>query len=192
MELFTHITLPGILVIAQGIMSLVIGMLVYTREITHKGNIFFFLFAFSIFVWSFSLGVFESVSSELFEYIYLMIFLLSLALTPLMLLYFFIYLPAGEFRLTKVQLFSFTIPFLGIVAALAIPSFIVESVDVSSGWAKDITWGSGVLYYLAVVLLYILGSFVVLMKKYTESAGIFKTQLFYIALLFIVFVPHQP
>src|SRR3989344_3075810 len=169
---------PGstVLFIAAAI-TLAAGVIVYIRDTGKKSNIFFLFLATLLALWSFSVGFFEAARPGVWEGVSLLLIYLSAAGVSVTLFFFSLALATEKISLSTVQRIVIIASYVLIALAILTPGFMIDGVGGRDGGAKEILFGKGFAMYALFVAFYLFLSIAVLIKRYRESAGIFKTEL---------------
>lgn len=180
---FELITNPGsTATFVAGIVMLIAGFIVYARDRDKKSNLFFLLLSFSAALWSITLGLFE-VTQNIYAVNYLLVLVYITAATiPLALLFFSLALATEKINLSRLKFIFILTPFILVSVGLLIPDFILKNMDGFDSGAKVIAFGKWFPLFITYILVYLLLSLGILIKRYRESAGIFKVELRYILL----------
>ncbi len=180
-ELFTNITFQSIIVFSVGILGFIVGALIYSRDVQRTDNLSFFLLAWSFSMWALFLSAFEASTSGYLEYVLLIITCIFAAFIPVAVLFFVTMLSnVGNIIFTKTKIFFTIIPFIVISFIVLIPEFLFKSINTGDGLAKEIIFGPGFLVFVIYFCVYTIVSIILLFKKYKRSAGIFRTEMYYI------------
>ncbi|MBI5817276.1 MAG: hypothetical protein HZB09_02515 [Candidatus Yonathbacteria bacterium] len=177
------VTNPGSTAIfIAGIVMLIAGFIVYARDRDKKSNLFFLLLSFSAALWSFTLGLFEIVQDAYVVNFLLILVYVTAAIIPLALLFFSLALATEKINLSRLKFIFVLTPFILISVGLLIPDFMLKNMDGFDGAARAISFGALFPLFIGYILAYLFLSLGILVKRYHESAGIFKVELRYILL----------
>lgn len=183
LDLFINITFQSIVLIGVGVLSFVMGALVYSRDVRRVDALSFFLLTWAFSLWAILLGVFESMESGDLEYIILILAYFFAALIPPVTLFFTMALSKeGKvvFKKTKISLGIGLFVFISYV--ISIPGFLFKDIVNTGEVAKEIVFGSGYLLFVLYIFIYSVVVVFLLFKKYRKSAGIFRVEIYYIFL----------
>lgn len=157
---------------------LAVGVIVYSRDTGKISNVFFFFLAVLLALWSFFIGFFEAARSDIIlEGVSLLLIYLSAAGVSVILFFFSLALATEKISLSNLQRIGIFASYALIGAAILVPGFIIDGVGGRDGTAKEILFGEGFALYMIFIAFYLLMSVGVLVKRYRESAGVFKTEL---------------
>ena len=180
LEQVVDIKLQSALLIFAGVVNLIFGIVVYSKDPSKKGNVLFGLFAISVSLWAFSRAMFEEVGSVELIYLSSVLLYLSASFIPLFFLMLSFALFTEKIILSKVKLFLIVSVYSLIVLLTLIPGVVIKSVDFIVDTGKEIVFGPGYLLYLLYIVGYFTAGFIVLFKKYLNYTGLLKTQLKYV------------
>lgn len=174
-SLFTivsNISTIGWVVVVGSVFSALLGAVVYWQNTKKRSSFFFFLFSSFTVVWGLAYAFFEGSIGTSVSQIGLVALYLSASIVPV-LLFMFLYTFSNEDKAIPVSVF----------ASLLIPAFLIAlilfidsaSVVSSGGVSSDkIIFGRGFWFYAAYIGSFFIAGFYVVLKKYRESAGMFK------------------
>lgn len=158
--------------------TLAAGVIVYIRDTGKTSNIFFLFLAVLLALWSFFIGFFEAAQSGIWEGVSLLLIYLSAAGVSVILFFFSLALATEKISLSATQRITVFVSYALMAAAVLLPGFIIDGIGGSKdGAAKEILFGKGFALYVIFITFYLLLSLGVLIKRYRESAGVFKTEL---------------
>ncbi len=180
---FEFITNPGnTITFFAGIVMLITGFIVYARDRDKKSNLFFLLLSFSAALWSITLGLFEITQNIYTANLLLVLVYITAAIIPLALLFFSLALATEKINLSRLKFIFVFLPFILISTGLLIPDFMLKNMDGFDSSTKMIAFGKWFPLFIVYILAYLFLSLGILVKRYRESAGIFKVELRYIFL----------
>jgi len=185
-DAFLTVTTASIGIIVMGLVMFVSGWLVYKRDRDRISNFTFFILATVASLWSISLGIFELAESPILEKIFLKVLYSLSATLPMALLYFATTLSAEYKRLPKKMAFVSAIPYIALLLIIIGTESVVDTSGTGIGIGKEILFGSNFMYFGGFLVVYLAFAFVVLLKRYLESAGVFRIQIRYI-LMSVIF-----
>jgi|GEM_PF-230645 len=180
---FETVTPASIVTLSVGVLSFVVGALVYLRDTKRRNTRIFFLLAITVAIWSVISGLLQSGSYDhIGSFLVRGLYIAGISM-PFVLLFFTRALSAGEIRFNNIQLPLLIAPFISVIILIVFSDLIVwYDVTAPRGWEYEIAFGP-LFPLFAVYALVLLGmNFVVLWKKYREGAGVFKIELRYIML----------
>lgn len=158
--------------------TLAVGVIVYVRDTSKTSNIFFLFLAVLLALWSFFIGFFEAAQHGIWEGVSLLLIYLSAAGVSVILFFFSLALATEKISLSAIQRTAVLASYALLAVAILIPGFIIDGIGGSKdGVAKEILFGKGFAMYVIFITFYLLMSLGILIKRYRESAGVFKAEL---------------
>ncbi len=186
MTLFENITILSTLSLVEGLIILIVGAMVYTRDTTRRSNIFFFLLTITIGSWAIVVGIFEALTPGVFESVFLVLrYVLGALIFPVVLL-FILSLTVAPVRLSRWAWFIILLPVVAMVFAVLVPDFIIETTTTEHNLTKQVAFGDGFIFYILYVVAYVFAGLVVAGKRYMQSAGVYRAQFSHIILVFAI------
>lgn len=176
LELFNNVSAFGWVVVAGGIFSAVLSGIIFWQDTTRQSNRLFFLFGFVNFVWGIVYAIFEGLFSTPDANTGVVMLYGTAVFIPT-LLSLFLYVFSLENRsVSFLKIVVYFIPTVVIIGILYLyPSFIVSYQRSIADQSGKIIFEAGFSLYVFYVLAYLAIGPYFLIKKYRESAGIFKT-----------------
>ena len=167
-----NIYIPSIFYITVAIAIIVVGALVFKRDIKKSSNIFFFLTTLAAGVWGVVFAAhiegYVLVGSEVSSSILLCLVSVNI---PLMLLLFALTFTQQRLKITKKALILIFAPYTVLMWGFFF--FQVTGVDSTSTFISKLFYSFYNLYFIS----YIVAVFWLLLKRYRASAGVFKAVL---------------
>ncbi|HEC30525.1 MAG TPA: sensor histidine kinase [Candidatus Yonathbacteria bacterium] len=176
------VTTAGVSTVIMGVLMLVSGWLVYKRDKDSVNGGAFLILAVVASLWAVSLGLFELVEWPLLENIFLKGVYIFSATLPIALLYYAVTLSSEHRALNKKITALVLIPYLFFLFFVVNSESIMSSSGVRINIGKEIIFGPNLIYFGMFIGIYFSLGFMALLKRYFESAGIFRIQVRYILL----------
>lgn len=175
-DIINNISAIGWVVVLGSFITALLSWVIYWQDGTKRSSAYFFILGAVSVVWGASYAFFEGSITTPFSQMGVTTLYVSAAAVPVFL---FLFLYAFSFEQKKipvsliVSLFS---PYIIIVwVLLASPDVIVSATPLPEKMTHKIVPGESFWFYALYIFAYLVAGLVVLIKKYGESAGIFKT-----------------
>jgi len=172
--------------LVEGLIILIVGAMVYTRDTTRRSNIYFFLLAITIGIWAIAVGVFALLIPGALESAFLVLHYVLGALIFPMVLLFILSLTVEPTRISNWLWAVIWLPVVAIISAVLVPGFIIETATIKYGAVKEVMFGEGYIFYILYIISYVFVGLTVAGKRYLASAGVYRTQFAYIILVFAI------
>jgi len=172
-----NINIASVLTILTGIMMVVIGALVYSKDTAKTSNIFFLTALINIGAWSVLSGVFHLLHEKDLTGIFELFLYIISGTIPLSVLFFALSLTREKMIMSAKQLMIIFVPYLLVVLVVFLNTYSTigyGNFNTKSG--IDMTR----IIFIAYMTIYFLGGIYVFFKGFKESAGVFRKQLLYI------------
>lgn len=163
-------------VVIGSLLTAVLAGVVYWQDLTKRSSKFFFLFGLVNLMWGFVYAYFEGSFATSGVYDGIAMLYSTAAIVPPFLFLFLYVFSVEDSRFSKWKLLAFFSPYLAIVGILVFyPGFIVSYQTADGDTVGKMVFGQGFLVYAFYILAFLFAGVGLLVKKYRESAGIFKT-----------------
>lgn len=163
-------------VVIGSLFTALLSGVVYWQDLTKRSSKFFFLFGLINLVWGLVYAYFEGSFATTGVHAGITMLYAAAAIVPPFLFLFLYVFSVEESQLSKWKLLAFFLPYFAIVGILVFyPGFIVSYVEAEGETLGKMVFGKGFLVYAFYILAFLFVGVGLLVKKYRESAGIFKT-----------------
>ncbi|MBI5401117.1 MAG: HAMP domain-containing histidine kinase [Candidatus Yonathbacteria bacterium] len=163
-------------VVIGSLFTALLSAVVYWQDLTKRSSKFFFFFGVINLVWGLVYAYFEGTFATSGVHAGIMMLYATAAIVPLFLLLFLHAFSVEDSQLSKWKFLAFFLPYFAIVGILIFyPGFIVSYQEAEGEALGKMVFGKGFLIYAFYILAYLFVGVGLLVKKYSESAGIFKT-----------------
>lgn len=163
-------------VVIGSLFTALLSGVVYWQDLTKRSSKFFFLFGLVNLMWGLVYAYFEGsfATSGVHDGI-TMLYSTAAIVPPFLFLFLYVF-SVEDSRFSKWKLLAFFSPYLAIVGILFFyPGFIVSYQTADGDTVGKMVFGQGFLVYAFYILAFLFAGVGLLVKKYRESAGIFKT-----------------
>lgn len=165
----------SIVTIFTGIEMLILGLLVYYRDVTRSSNTYFLLLAGVMSAWSVAAGLFEAIRTPAPA---LVVVILAVgALIPIALLLFSLAATTERVGLPKRKIFLLVASYIGIAVVICIPQFVVKDISANVSFGKVVMFGPGIYLFMLYCAIYVGVSLNIIFQGILQSAGVFRKQL---------------
>lgn len=178
----SQFSIQSISLILVGLVNLILGFLIYSKERKNRSNVLFSMIALSVAIWVLSRALFEIIPIGVWNSIITYILYVSASLIPLFFVLFAYTFPSEKIGLSKKQLSLVFIPCAVVMLATLTPGVVIKNIFQSPDIYKIIVFGWGYVYYGFYIIGYFLWGFINLLIKYRKERGLLKIQLRYILL----------
>lgn len=175
LDIILNMSLAGWVVAVASLLMALLSGIVFWQDSTKHSSKFFFFFGLVVGGWGMAYAFFGGALGTSAIHIAVATLYLVAGLVPLS-IFLFLYdfsVKGNPFSFWK--FIAVLIPYFGIVSALTVPGFIVSYKEASGDELGAIIFGKGYPIYILYVLAFLIAGFIVLVKKYRESAGVFKS-----------------
>ena len=163
-------------VVIGSLFTALLSGVVYWQDFTKRSSKFFFLFGLINLVWGLVYAYFEGSLATSGVHAEITLLYATAAVVPPFLFLFLYVFSVEDSQLSKWKLLAFFSPYFAIVGLLVFyPGFIVSYQESYGETLGKMVFGKGFLLYAFYILAFIFVWVGLLVKKYRESAGIFKT-----------------
>ena len=163
-------------VVIGSLFTALLSGVVYWQDFTKRSSKFFFLFGLVNLVWGLVYAYFEGSLATSGVHAEITLLYATAAVVPPFLFLFLYVFSVEDSQLSKWKLLAFFSPYFAIVGLLVFyPGFIVSYQESYGETLGKMVFGKGFLLYAFYILAFIFVGVGLLVKKYRESAGIFKT-----------------
>jgi len=163
-------------VVIGSLFTALLSGVVYWQDFTKRSSKFFFLFGLINLVWGLVYAYFEGSLATSGVHAEITLLYATAAVVPPFLFLFLYVFSVEDSQLSKWKLLAFFSPYFAIVGLLVFyPGFIVSYQESYGETLGKMVFGKGFLIYAFYILAFIFVGVGLLVKKYRESAGIFKT-----------------
>ncbi len=163
-----------------GIAIFIAGTIVYVRDTKKLNNVFSFFLTISLGAWSIAAGIFGEIAiQETAELVARFIYLTSVSI-PFFLLMFSMTLTAERRTVFTTSTIALVVPYLIAAVLVLVPGAVIEAVEMKAQAPSRFVFGPGYPFFAVFMGIYFALSFITLLRKYTESAGIFRPRMKYI------------
>ncbi|KKT37264.1 MAG: PAS/PAC sensor signal transduction histidine kinase [Parcubacteria group bacterium GW2011_GWA1_44_13] len=163
-------------VVIGSLFTALLSGVVYWQDFTKRSSKFFFLFGLINLVWGLVYAYFEGSLATSGVHAEITLLYATAAVVPPFLFLFLYVFSVEDSQLSKWKLLAFFSPYFAIVGLLVFyPGFIVSYQESYGETLGKMVFGKGFLLYAFYILAFIFVGVGLLVKKYRESAGIFKT-----------------
>lgn len=184
LEIVQNISIEGWGVSIAGLLAVFFSSIVFWQDPAKRSNRTFLFFGAAVSVWGIAFAVFTGTYGTPAIHGALSIIYLVAGLVPLS-LFLFLYdfsIKGSPFSFWKFA--GIFTPYLFLAGLLAIPNFITGYDETLDGGLGGRVFGKGYPIYSFYMVAFLFAGVVVLIKKYRESAGIFKFAIRNILLVF--------
>ena len=163
-------------VVVGSLFASVLSGVVYWQDLTKRSSKFFFLFGLVNLLWGVVYAYFDGSFVTSGVHAGITMLYATAGVVPVFLLLFLYVFSVEYSQLSKWKLLAFFSPYLAIVGILIFyPGFIVSYQESDGEALGKMVFGKGFLIYAFYILAFLFAGVGLLVKKYLESAGIFKT-----------------
>ncbi|HAS84753.1 MAG TPA: hypothetical protein DCS23_01610 [Candidatus Yonathbacteria bacterium] len=176
LDVINSLSLASWGVVIGSLFTALLSGVVYWQDLTKRSSKLFFLFGLVNLVWGLVYAYFEgSFATSGMHAGITMLYATAAVVPPFLFLFLYVF-SVEDSQLSKSKLLAFFSPYFAIVGILVFyPGFIVSYEEAVGDTLGKIVFGEGFLIYAFYVLAYLLVGVGLLVKKYRESGGIFKT-----------------
>lgn len=163
-------------VVIGSLFTALLSGVVYWQDLTKRSSKFFFLFGLVNLVWGLVYAYFEGSFATSGVHAGITLLYSTAAVVPPFLFLFLYVFSVENSQFSKWKLLAFFSPYFTIVGILVFyPGFIVSYQEADGETLGKMVFGKGFLIYAFYILAFLFVGVGLLVKKYRESAGIFKT-----------------
>lgn len=176
LDIINNLSVASWGVVIGSLITSVLAGVIFWQDLAKRSSKFFFLFGLANLVWGIVYAIFEGSFGTTGVHTGIVMLYISAAFVPPFLFLFLYVFSIERSELPFKKFVIFFIPYLAIVGILYwYPDFIVSYQEALNDAPAKMVFGKGFLIYAFYILAYLVAGFVLLVKKYRESAGIFKT-----------------
>lgn len=174
LDIINNISFYGWVVVGGSVLTVLLSGVVYWQDITKRSSKFFFIFGIINLIWGFVYAFFEgSFGTADTQTGMVMLYIVAAIVAPFLFLFLYVF-SVEKSRISFWEYVALFLPYFIIVGImLAFPDIIVKYVIVD-GEPSKMVFGNSFWIYAAYILGYVIVGLFLLVKKYRESAGIFK------------------
>lgn len=175
LDIILNISLAGWVVAVASLLMTFLSGIVFWQDSTKHSSKFFFFFGLVVGGWGMAYAFFDGALGTSTIHIAVATLYLVAGLVPLSIFLFLCDFSIKGNPFSFWKLIAVFIPYFGIAGAFMMPGFIVSFKEASGSELGAIVFGKGYSIYILYVLVFLVAGFIVLVKKYRESAGVFKS-----------------
>jgi signal transduction histidine kinase len=179
--IFQQITIETIFLLFAGILNLVFGLLIFTKDNSRKSNIFFTLITAGVSVWAFARAFFEVSTLEYWDYMWGIMMYYGASLIPISFFFFVDTFGTERLSFRRITIALSVLMYVATGVVIGYPEFLIKEIGINNGY-KMIIFGPGLILFSIFIVGYFFASFVMLFRKLFKSNGLYRTQLIYIFL----------
>jgi len=163
-------------VVVGSLFTALLSGIVYWQDLTKRSSKFFFLFGLVNLVWWLVYAYFEGSFATSGVHAGITMLYATAAVVPPFLFLFLYVFSVEDSKLSKWKLSAFFLPYFAIVVILFFyPGFIVSYQEAVGETLGKMVFGKGFPIYAFYIIAFLFVGVGLLVKKYRESGGIFKT-----------------
>ncbi|MCK9344835.1 MAG: ATP-binding protein [Candidatus Pacebacteria bacterium] len=182
-ELINNVSVDGWIVVGASLFSLLLAWIIFWQDTKKRSSIFFLALAVMTVVWGASYAFFEGSIGTPLAQMGVTALYASAAAVPVFLFLFLYVFSFEQKKIHPVFIALFFAPYLLITwVLLTSPQVIVTSAPISSNLSHKIIFGELFWVYALYIIAFLIVALIVIVKKYRESAGIFKVAMRELAL----------
>lgn len=176
LDIINNLSFAGWMVVIGSILTAVLSAVIFWQDLTKRSSKFFFLFGAVNAVWGIIYAFFEGAFSTSGVHTGIVTLYVTAGIVPVFLFLFLYVFSVEKSEMSLKKFVGFFIPYFVIVWILIYyPGFIVSYQEAVGDAPSKMVFGKGFLVYAFYILAYLFAGLYLLVKKYRESAGIFKT-----------------
>ncbi|MCR4343029.1 MAG: hypothetical protein NUV40_03985, partial [Patescibacteria group bacterium] len=169
----------NIFVFLTGLINIVYGLIIYSRNRNNITNFWFFLLATSVFLWVMSMFFYRGSSVNVILWSRLLYF--TAATIPLSFLYFTYSFPEEKIKFKFWQKYLLPIPFFFVIFLSLYPNLLIEGASTMANKENIIFFNHTIYYfYSAYITGYFIWGYINLILKHFKISGERRFQLNYI------------
>jgi len=175
-DIINNISAIGWLVVAGSLVTALLSWVILWQDGTKRSSIFFFALGAMSVLWGASYAFFEGSIMTPFSQMGITSLYMSAAAVPVFLFLFLFVFSFEQKKFPISLLISVIFPYVVIVWTLLVsPEVIVSATPIPEKMTHKIVPGEAFWFYTLYIFGFLVAGLFVLIKKYRESAGIFKT-----------------
>lgn len=165
------------IVVAASFICFLFGALVLAQDARKRSSKFFFAFNAVIFVWAFPVSFFYASAGKPYAGIPLHMMYVIAALAPLTLYLFLAVFSNEKIVFSTWRKLGIGMLYVATIAIVFVPDLVVSYKPALGAMRDKVEFGPAYPFYIAYIFGFIAWGFRDVIKKYRESAGMFKLQM---------------
>lgn len=176
LDVINSLSLASWGVVTGSFFTAILAGVIYWQDLSNRSTKFFFLFGLANLAWGIVYAYFEGSYATFGAYAGITLLYATAAAVPPFLFLFLYAFSVEDSKFSKWKLLALFSPYFAIVGILVFyPGIIASYREAIGGVAGAMVLGKGFLIYALYILAFLFAGVVLLIKKYRECAGIFKT-----------------
>lgn len=177
LDIILNMSLAGWVVAVASMLTAFLSGIIFLQDPAKHSSKFFSFFGLVVGMWGIAYAFFDGALGTSSIHLAVQTLYLVAGLVPLSIFLFLCDFSIKGNPFSFWKLVAVFAPYLGIAGALAVPGFIVGYREAVSGSSGAMVFGKGYPIYIFYILAFLVAGVAVLIKKYRESAGMFKVSI---------------